>query len=214
MRLSHVNAQRVCHAVTERAKTNPARPMEPDDAVFACRPATARSRESNMPPCCASAAPEPGRMGRCHYMAQRAKCRQASKLCPVACGKCTLCAGHALKDVYAKLALSNSSRRTMPSRKRLRFEALQRQRVAIWNASLTPLARVSNLTALMCGIGSDVNRTQLWPPRLWPRNADGVSTGLGAQGETAGVDVWDQGCADAKRFESALGEIGEDRSYR
>ena len=99
----------------------------------------------------------------------------------------------------------------MPSRKRLRFEALQRQRVAIWNASLTPLARVSNLTALMCGIGSDLNRTQLWPPKLWPRNADGVSTGLGAQGETAGVDVWDQGCADAKRFESALGEIGEAR---
>ena len=55
------------------------------------------------PPCCSHAPLEPGRMGRCHGMAQLGRCNQVRRFCPVACGGCTLCRGHPLADAYIRL---------------------------------------------------------------------------------------------------------------
>ena len=70
--------------------------------------------------CCTSArAPEPGIAGRCKRDASRGVCARPTswhaKACVVACGQCTLCDGHPLRNAY--LALYNG---TMPELRRRR----------------------------------------------------------------------------------------------
>ena len=56
------------------------------------------------PPCCTERAPEPGRAGRCAYLAGRGRCGASTqKGCPVACRLCVICRGHPLEALYAKL---------------------------------------------------------------------------------------------------------------
>ena len=54
-------------------------------------------------PCCNSSDPEPGRMGRCRWRAQRACESSLQYLCPVACGVCKICDSHPLYTAYARL---------------------------------------------------------------------------------------------------------------
>ena len=59
------------------------------------------------PPCCDAGRGtlEPGRAGRCHRMALAGRCgiRAWPTLCPVACGRCTVCPGHPQYEGYSTL---------------------------------------------------------------------------------------------------------------
>ena len=60
-------------------------------------------------PCCPTIPPpEPNRIGRCQQVRTKQLCRggarsHSSRMCPVACGRCVICAGHELFDVYSNI---------------------------------------------------------------------------------------------------------------
>ena len=59
-------------------------------------------------PCCPPEPPEPNRLGRCQLVKSQKQCKggprsHTSRMCPVACGRCAICTGHALYSVYEKL---------------------------------------------------------------------------------------------------------------
>lgn len=59
-------------------------------------------------PCCTQEAPEPSRIGRCQAIKTTGSCKggprsHTSRLCPVACGRCVVCAAHPLYADYGKL---------------------------------------------------------------------------------------------------------------
>ena len=58
-----------------------------------------------LPPCCTENNPEPYRMGRCAFLADRGKCvgDPSAAYCPVACEKCRICDGHPLLESYQKM---------------------------------------------------------------------------------------------------------------
>ena len=60
---------------------------------------------SKLPPCCTDSNPEPYRMGRCAFFADRDKCAEGNsrQYCPVACEVCRICEGHPMLASYQKL---------------------------------------------------------------------------------------------------------------
>ena len=88
-----------------RGQSVVARPAPPTRRAWEQEPATK---------CCRQPEPEPGRTKRCRYLAlKKHKCTAATKfkptmerLCPVACGKCTICKDHPLYDTYENLRKS------------------------------------------------------------------------------------------------------------
>ena len=58
------------------------------------------------PACCSVDTPEPGRAGRCSWLALQGRCARSEDspaLCPVACGECLICAAHPQRSLYTKI---------------------------------------------------------------------------------------------------------------
>ena len=56
--------------------------------------------------CCSADQPEPGRAGRCSWLALQGRCAGSGDgltLCPVACGECLICKGHSQRGLYEKI---------------------------------------------------------------------------------------------------------------
>ena len=54
-------------------------------------------------PCCNESHPEPKRVGRCAWYADRGECDKWRTWCQVACDYCQPCAGHPMRDAYLRV---------------------------------------------------------------------------------------------------------------